>query len=66
MMRKLIASLLLSVACAGQARIVEIKVQSVRPFADGQTFGAAGEYERVAGIAIGELAPADLSAAGAV
>ncbi len=58
-MRQLIGWLLLGVACAGHARIVEIKVQSVRPFADGQAFGAAGAYERVTGTAIGELAPTD-------
>ena len=58
-MRKLIGCLLLGVACAGHARIVEIKVQSVRPFADGQAFGTAGAYERVTGTAIGELAPYD-------
>jgi hypothetical protein len=58
-MRKLIGCLLLSVACTGHARIVEIKVQSVRPFAEGQVFGATGAYERVTGTAIGELAPDD-------
>jgi Alpha/beta hydrolase domain len=58
-MRKLLGWLLLSVACAGQARIVEIKVQSVRPFAEGQVFGTVGAYERVTGTAIGELTPAD-------
>ncbi len=58
-MRKLIGCLLLSISCAGHARIVEIKVQSVRPFADGQAFGAAGAYERVTGTAIGELEPRD-------
>lgn len=59
-MRKLIGCLLLSVACTSHARIIEIKVQSVRPFAEGQAFGAAGAYERVTGTAIGELAPADV------
>ncbi len=58
-MRKLIGCLLLGVTCVVHARIVEIKVQSVRTFADGQTFGSAGAYERVTGTAIGELAPAD-------
>jgi hypothetical protein len=41
------------------ARIVEINVQSVRPFADGATFGDAGKYERVTGTAKGELDPGD-------
>lgn len=58
-MNKLIALLLFGCACAGEARIVEIKVQSIRPFAEGQAFGPAGAYERVTGTAIGELAPAD-------
>ncbi len=58
-MRKLIACLLFAVACVSHARIVEIKVQSVRPFAEGQTFGASGSYERVTGTAIGELDPND-------
>ena len=58
-MNQLIALLLFGCACAGEARIVEIKVQSVRPFAEGQAFGPAGAYERVTGTAIGELAPAD-------
>ena len=58
-MNKLIAVLLFGFACAGEARIVEIKVQSVRTFAEGQAFGQAGAYERVTGTAIGELAPAD-------
>jgi Alpha/beta hydrolase domain len=59
MMRKLIGLLLLAVVCVGHARIVEIKVQSVRPFAEGQVFGPAGAYERVTGTAIGELSPTD-------
>ena len=53
------ATALLALACAAQARIVEIEVQSVRPFANAQTFGAAGAYERVSGVARGELDPAD-------
>ncbi len=58
-MDKLIALLLCGVACTGEARIVEIRVQSVRPFAESQAFGPAGAYERVTGTAIGELAPTD-------
>jgi hypothetical protein len=40
-----------------QARITEIKIDTVEPFADGQPFGDAGSYERVTGIARGELDP---------
>ena len=46
-------------ASTATARIVEINVASVKPFADGATFGAAGKYERVTGTAKGELDPGD-------
>ncbi len=36
-----------------QARITEIKIDTVEPFADGQPFGDAGSYERVTGIGQG-------------
>ena len=38
--------------------IVEIRVDMVEPFADGQAFGNAGSYLRVKGIAKGEIDPA--------
>ncbi len=41
------------------ARITEINVQKVEPFANGATFGNAGAYERVWGVARGELDPND-------
>ena len=41
------------------ARITEINVASVKPFADGASFGDAGKYERVTGTAKGELDPGD-------
>ncbi len=41
------------------ARITEINVQKVEPFANGATFGSTGAYERVWGVAKGELDPAD-------
>src|SRR5450755_2836304 len=44
---------------AAHARITEINVQKVEPFANGATFGNAGAYERVWGVAKGELDPAD-------
>ena len=47
------------VASLADARIVEITVQSVKPFADGASFGNAGKYERVTGTAKGELDPVD-------
>lgn len=42
-----------------QARIVEIGVQGIEPFAAGASFGSSGAYERVWGLAKGELDPAD-------
>ena len=44
---------------AAQARIVEVNVASVKPFAAGTEFGSAGKYERVTGTMKGELDPAD-------
>lgn len=51
----------LACACAlpAQARITEIGVQRIEPFAGGAPFGSAGSYERVQGVAKGELDPAD-------
>ena len=42
-----------------QARITEINVQQVEPFAGNAVFGKIGAYERVWGVASGELDPAD-------
>lgn len=42
-----------------QARITEINVQQVEPFAGKAVFGQVGAYERVWGVALGELDPAD-------
>ena len=54
-----IAAGVISTALVGsaQARITEIKIDSVEPFAEGQPFGETGSYERVRGIAKGELDP---------
>lgn len=41
------------------ARLTEIHVTAVEPFADGMAFGAAGAYERVKGTFKGELDPSD-------
>ena len=38
--------------------IVEIKIDTIEPFADGQAFGEAGSYLRITGIAKGEIDPA--------
>ena len=47
--------------CTGmvQARITDLGQQKVEPFAEGAQFGATGAYERVSGVARGELDPAD-------
>ena len=41
------------------ARLTEINVTAVEPFADGHAFGDTGAYERVKGTFKGELDPAD-------
>ena len=38
--------------------IVEITIDAIEPFAAGQTFGDAGSYLRIKGIAKGEIDPA--------
>src|SRR5882757_2150384 len=40
-----------------QAHVTEIRIDSVEPFADNASFGAAGPYVRIKGIAKGELDP---------
>src|SRR5438552_5362239 len=44
-------------AANAQARITEIRIDSVEPFADGHVFGDAGPYVRLKGVAKGELDP---------
>src|SRR5438128_1635177 len=39
------------------ARITAIRIDAVEPFADGQSFGEAGSYVRIKGVAKGELDP---------
>src|SRR5438045_3946246 len=41
------------------ARVTEINIAAVEPFADGTAFGAAGAYERVRATFKGEIDPAD-------
>ena len=62
------AFLALALVCAGaaQARITDMGTPKVEPFADGAAFGAAGAYERVSGVAKGELDPKDPRNAGIV
>jgi hypothetical protein len=52
-----IAAVALGYASGAQARITEIKIESVEPFADGTPFGETGPYQRIKGIAKGELDP---------
>ncbi len=53
----LLAALL--IAGSAQARVTSMRIDTVEPFASGQSFGATGVYERVIGVAKGELDPAD-------
>ena len=56
--RAALCALVLTAAPA-TARVTEITVAAVEPFADGASFGDAGAYERVKGTFKGELDPAD-------
>ena len=56
--RAALCALIFAAAPAG-ARLTEINVTAVEPFADGHAFGDAGAYERVRGTFKGELDPAD-------
>jgi hypothetical protein len=60
----LLAALLLTTPAV--ARVTSLRIDTVEPFADGQAFGATGAYERVIGVAKGELDPADSRNAGIV
>jgi hypothetical protein len=60
----LLTALLL--AAPAMARVTSIRIDTVEPFAGGQTFGSTGAYERVIGVAKGELDPADPRNAGIV
>lgn len=53
-----------SVAAPAQARITSIEVLDQAPFAEGTSFGDAGPYVRIRGIAHGELDPAAPANAG--
>ena len=53
----LAALVTLLVATAAEARITEIKLDAVEPFADNRAFGETGSYVRIKGVAKGELDP---------
>jgi Alpha/beta hydrolase domain len=44
-------------AAPARAEIVELKLEAAEPFAGGQSFGTAGAYVRIKGVARGELDP---------
>jgi len=49
-----------------EARVVAVRIDRTEPFADGAAFGASGAYERVVGVARGEVDPRDRANAGIV
>ena len=51
------AAVPLMLASAAQARITEIRIEAVEPFADNHAFGKTGGYVRIKGVAKGELDP---------
>ena len=54
-----LACVLALAAAPAAARLTEINVASVEPFAEGAALGETGAYERVTGTFKGELDPAD-------
>ena len=60
----LLVALLL--AAPAFARVTSMRIDTIEPFAGGHSFGASGAYERVIGVAKGELDPADARNAGIV
>ena len=54
-----LACVLLFAPAAAMARVTQISVRSVEPFAPGTSFGSAGGYERVRGTFKGEVDPQD-------
>ncbi len=53
------AALAACIVAPATARVTEINVAAVEPFADGAMYGTTGAYERVRGTFKGELDPAD-------
>jgi len=58
-MKNVLIAIAIAFASAAQARITDLGAPKIEPFAEGAQFGAAGAYERVSGVAKGELDPAD-------
>lgn len=54
-----IAAMLVGIATAAEARITQIRVETVEPFAGGASFGDTGAYEKVSGVVAGEIDPSD-------
>src|SRR5262245_55391381 len=52
-----LASIAILFAVTANARITEIRIDSIEPFANGHTFGNVGAYEKIKGVAKGELDP---------
>jgi hypothetical protein len=65
-MRKIFLAIALACASVAEARITDMGTPKVEPFAEGAQFGGAGAYERVSGVAKGELDPADVRNRGIV
>ena len=59
MSRSRLAAAFAALCTHASAAITEIRIDNVEAFAKGHAFGQAGEYERLTGIARGELDPAD-------
>lgn len=66
LLARLTAAMVLAAPLAAAAYITDLTVDSVKPFADGASFGDAGAYERVTGTARGELDPFDVRNRGIV
>ena len=56
-MYKLAVAVLLASCASAHAEIVELRLDAPEPFAEGKSFGSAGAYVRVKGVAKGELDP---------
>lgn len=57
--RVVAVAIFLAYSIPSHSRITEINVQKIEPFANGASFGNTGAYERVWGVAKGEIDPAD-------
>src|SRR5665213_1831 len=62
----LTALTILAAASPAAARVTLLRIDRTEPFAPGVTFGMTGAYERVIGVAKGELDPSDPRNAGIV